>query len=63
MKIKKNITVAVGYYDFVFDNVDEAIKFAEMAKAGISGDEDRRDAKVKIHIVFDYEDEPDDKEE
>ena len=60
MTIKKNIIVVIGYYDFVFDDVDEAIKFAEMAKANVSGDKDRKDTKVGIHITFNYED---DKEE
>ena len=49
--MKKKITVNVSYFCFSFDNVDEAVQFAETAAAHIKkGD---KEVSIEIEFVFD----------
>ena len=51
--MKKKIKVEVGYYDFIFDDVEKAVNFAETA---VKTNKDNR--SVSVHIDFcDDEDE------
>lgn len=45
--MKKKITVCVGYFEFYFDDVEEAVIFADSAKKHV--EEDRN---VSIHITY-----------
>ena len=53
--MKKKITVSVSYFRFYFDNVDEAVKFAETAAAHIERDD--REVFINIEFVFDDKEE------
>lgn len=46
--IDKDILVEIGYYDFKFDDVDDALEFAELAKSNI----DDGDGIIKVTVTF-----------
>ena len=46
----RKIMVTIGFYDFKFNDIDEAMRFADMAVDSISEEE-----KVKVTIKVTYE--------
>ena len=53
--MKKNIVVTVGYFEFYFDDVDEAVIFADSAKKHV-------EAGRSVSINITYEDEEEENE-
>jgi hypothetical protein len=49
--MKKKIKVEIGYFEFVFDDVAEAVAFAEIAKKTST-----EDKSVYVSISFEGED-------
>lgn len=43
--------VSVSYYDFIFDSRNEAMNFAEMAKAHYSDEKRDNDINVSVEII------------
>lgn len=52
--MKKKIRVEIGYFEFVFDDVAEAVAFAETAK---KTNTDNKPVNVRISFENDEEDE------
>ena len=50
--MKKKIRVEIGYFEFVFDDVAEAVAFAETAKNTNTDNE-------PVKVIVSYEDEDD----
>lgn len=55
--------VSIGYRNFVFDNADEAMAFATMAKTHYDNKKDDDDLEVEIKIIIVNADDKDNKEE
>lgn len=53
--MKKKIVVSIGYFDFYFDDVEEAVVFADSANKHV-------EAGRSVSISITYEDEEDENE-
>ena len=53
--MKKVIKVEISYFDFYFEDIEEAVKFADTAARTI--DKDEEDKRISVHVVFIKEDE------
>ena len=50
--MKKNITVTLGYYDYSFDNIFDAVKFADVAAKSCE-----KSMHIRVEVTYEEEDE------